>query len=96
MVEALRATRVRAIVSGQPARTEFDLSRLTVKAPGKRVQHLPERLRITLNTATDLGAAVEFYPDGGSSGGNVVIQGDNKRWRIDIAWLTGNVQVRTL
>jgi general secretion pathway protein H len=96
MVEALRATRVRAIVSGQPARTEFDLSRLTVKAPGKRVHQLPERLRVTLNTAADLGAAVEFYPDGGSSGGNLVIQGDNKRWRIDIAWLTGNVQVRML
>ncbi|WP_442965165.1 pilus assembly FimT family protein [Pseudomonas sp. JDS28PS106] len=96
MVEALRATRVKAIVTGQPSRTEFDLRRLTVKAPGKRTQHLPEHLRITLNTAADLGASVEFYPDGGSSGGNLTVQGASKRWRIDIAWLTGNVQVRTL
>jgi general secretion pathway protein H len=96
MVEALRATRVKAIVTGQTARTEFDLRRLTVKAPGKRVQHLPEHLRVTLNTAADLGASVEFYPDGGSSGGNLLVVGADKRWRIDIGWLTGNVQVRNL
>ncbi|WP_029572792.1 hypothetical protein, partial [Pseudomonas syringae] len=36
MVEALRATRVRAIVTGQPARTEFNLRKATFKAPGKR------------------------------------------------------------
>jgi general secretion pathway protein H len=96
MVQALRATRVRAIVSGQPARTEFDLRHLTVKAPGKRTQHLPDHLQVTLNTAAELGASVEFYPDGGSSGGNLVVVGDAKRWRIDIAWLTGNVQVRSL
>lgn len=96
MVEALRATRVHAIVTGQPAKTEFDLRRLTVKAPGRRMQHLPDHLQVILNTAADLGATVEFYPDGGSSGGNLVVVGDAKRWRIDIAWLTGNVKVRTL
>ena len=96
MVEALRATRVKAIVTGQPARTEFDLRRLTVKAPGKRVQHLPEHLQINLQTASDLGESVEFYPDGGSSGGNLLVVGGDKRWRINIGWLTGNVQVRNL
>ncbi|PYD28606.1 prepilin-type N-terminal cleavage/methylation domain-containing protein [Pseudomonas syringae] len=96
MVEALRATRVRAIVTGQPARTEFNLRKATFKAPGKREMHWPESLRVTMQTASDLGSAVEFYPDGGSSGGNVVAADGDRRWRIDIGWLTGSVQVRTL
>ncbi|MCF5209466.1 general secretion pathway protein GspH, partial [Pseudomonas syringae] len=50
----------------------------------------------TMQTASDLGSAVEFYPDGGSSGGNVVVADGDRRWRIDIGWLTGSVQVRTL
>jgi len=96
MVEALRATRVRAIVTGQPARTEFDLHHMTFKAPGKREKRWPEGMRITLQTASDLGSAVEFYPDGGSSGGNVLVADGDHRWRIDIGWLTGSVQVRSL
>ncbi|KPB71737.1 Tfp pilus assembly protein FimT/FimU [Pseudomonas cannabina] len=96
MVEALRATRVRAIVTGQPARTEFDLRKATFKAPGKREKRWPESLRVTLQTASDLGSSVEFYPDGGSSGGNVLVADGERRWRIDIGWLTGSVQVRSL
>ncbi|WP_439850987.1 prepilin-type N-terminal cleavage/methylation domain-containing protein [Pseudomonas syringae] len=96
MVEALRATRVRAIVTGQPARTEFDLRKATFKAPGKREMRWPESLRVTMQTASDLGSSVEFYPDGGSSGGNVVVADGDRRWRIDIGWLTGSVQVRSL
>ncbi|MCF5652136.1 hypothetical protein GIV49_21580, partial [Pseudomonas syringae] len=52
--------------------------------------------RQTVQAASDLGSAVEFYPDGGSSGGNVVVSDGDRRWRIDIGWLTGSVQVRTL
>ncbi|MBX8485666.1 GspH/FimT family pseudopilin [Pseudomonas cichorii] len=96
MVEALRATRVRAIVTGQPARTVFDLRKMTFKAPGKPVRHWPERLQVNMQTAADLGSAVEFYPDGGSSGGNLTLVNGDRRWRIDIGWLTGSVQVRTL
>lgn len=96
MVEALRVTRLRAIVTGETATTYFDLRRLTVKAPGKRLQQLPEHLHVTLNTAAELGASVEFYPNGGSSGGYLLVVGAVKRWRIDIGWLTGNVQVRNL
>ncbi|MCV4282413.1 prepilin-type N-terminal cleavage/methylation domain-containing protein [Pseudomonas capsici] len=96
MVEALRATRVRAIVTGQPARTVFDLRKMTFKAPGKRLQHWPEHLHVKMQTAADLGSSVEFYPDGGSSGGNLTLVNGDLRWRIDIGWLTGSVQVRTL
>jgi general secretion pathway protein H len=96
IVDALRAARVQAIVSGQPARTVFDLRARTVQAPGKQPVRWPDALRVELHTAEYLGAAFEFYPDGGASGGHIVISRDRSRWRVDVAWLTGVVRMRAL
>lgn len=96
MVNALRAARVQAIVTGQPARTHFDLRQRTVQAPGKPISHWPNDWNVHLQTAEGLGAAFEFYPDGGASGGNVSISRDQRQWRVDVNWLTGAVSLRDL
>ncbi|MGY4494992.1 pilus assembly FimT family protein [Pseudomonas sp. TE3610] len=96
MVQALRTARVQAIVTGQPARTRFDLQGRTVQAPGKPLAHWPADWQVRLQTAEGLGAGFEFYPDGGASGGNVLITQGARHWRIDVAWLTGAVQLRDL
>ncbi|MCK3827236.1 MULTISPECIES: GspH/FimT family pseudopilin [Pseudomonas] len=96
MVEALRATRAGAIVSGRAARTEFDLQRLTFRAPGRAPQQWQAPLQVTLHSAEQAGAAVVFYPDGSSTGGNLLLASGARRWRIDIGWLTGSVQSRAL
>lgn len=96
MVQALRTTRSAAIISGQTRETSFDLNRRSFKAPGRRPQQWPAEVGVQLNTAADLNAAFAFYPDGSSSGGNLqVFQGD-RRWRIDVGWLTGSVKSRAL
>jgi len=94
VVQALRAARVQAIVSGQPAQTRFDLAQRRFAAPGQAAQALPADMNIRLQTAQELGAAFEFYPDGGASGGYVLLSQGDKHWRIDIGWLTGSVAVR--
>ncbi|MBD8709054.1 prepilin-type N-terminal cleavage/methylation domain-containing protein [Pseudomonas sp. CFBP 13711] len=96
MVQALRTTRSAAIISGQPRETSFDLDRRTFQAPGKRPQQWPAEVGVQLNTAADLNAAVAFYPDGSSSGGNLLVFQGERRWRIDIGWLTGSVKSRAL
>lgn len=96
MVEALRSTRARAIVSGQSARTEFDLQALSFKAPGRPLKQWPADLQVTLHTAEQAGSAVEFYADGSSTGGNLLLANGTRRWRIDIGWLTGSVQSKAL
>ncbi|AQT95395.1 GspH/FimT family pseudopilin [Pseudomonas azotoformans] len=96
MVEALRTTRAGAIVSGQAARTTFDLRERTFQAPGRALQRWPAQLRVTLHTAEQVGPAVEFYPDGSSTGGNLLVVNGTRRWRIDIGWLTGSVQSKAL
>ena len=96
MVDALRSTRARAIVSGQTASTVFDLQALSFKAPGRPAKHWPADLQVTLHTAEQAGAAVAFYPDGSSTGGNLLLAHGSRRWRIDIGWLTGSVQSKAL
>ncbi|MBD8190468.1 type II secretion system protein [Pseudomonas fluorescens] len=96
IVEALRSTRARAIVSGTTESTVFDLRNLSVQAPGRPKQHWPAGLQVTLHTAEQAGSAVDFYPDGSSTGGNLLLANGSRRWRIDIGWLTGSVQSRAL
>lgn len=100
MVQALRTTRSAAIISGQTRETSFDLDRRTFKTPGKRPQQWPAEVGVQLNTAADLGegggAAFAFYPDGSSSGGNLLVFQGDRRWRIDVGWLTGSVKSRAL
>ena len=96
MVEALRSTRARAIVSGNAEKTVFDLRALSFQAPGRPVKHWPADLQVTLNTSEQAGSTVEFYPDGSSTGGNLLLASGSRHWRIDIGWLTGSVQSKAL
>ena len=96
VVQSLRAARVQAIVTGQPARTRFDLNAGRFQGPREPVRQLPGDMHVQLQTADGLGPAFEFYPDGGASGGHLLLARDDKRWRVDINWLTGNVQLRSL
>ncbi|UTW12180.1 GspH/FimT family pseudopilin [Marinobacterium rhizophilum] len=46
----------------------------------------------------DLGASapapsIRFYPDGGSSGGSLLLSGPSGRYRIEVDWLTGGVHI---
>ncbi|KGF64879.1 GspH/FimT family pseudopilin [Pseudomonas lutea] len=96
VVQSLRAARVQAIVSGQPAQTRFDLRNGRLQGPHLKAVQLPADMRVQLQTADGLGSAFEFYPDGGSSGGHLLLARGDKHWRVDVNWLTGNVQLRTL
>ncbi|WP_447764253.1 pilus assembly FimT family protein [Pseudomonas reinekei] len=96
LVQALRAARVQAIITGQPAQTRFDLDTARFHGPDQHAHRLPQDMHVQLLTAEGLGSAFEFYPDGGSSGGHLLLSRNDKRWRVDINWLTGNVQLSSL
>jgi general secretion pathway protein H len=96
IVQSLRAARVQAIITGQPAMTRFDLAKARFQGPNRKTHRLPPGMQLQLVTAEGLGAAFEFYPDGGSSGGHLLLSHHDKHWRIDINWLTGSVQLSTL
>ncbi|WP_328716198.1 GspH/FimT family pseudopilin [Halomonas elongata] len=96
LVAGLRGARVEAIATGRPVRATFDLAGRRLSAPGVDPVSWPEDVVLRLHTARALGAAFAFYPDGAASGGHIVIERDARRWRIDVAWLTGRVRLSEL
>jgi general secretion pathway protein H len=98
LVLALRQTRSEAINSGQPTYLSFDPNRNSYRPKGKPAHPLPEGMlmRLTTTALASGQPGFTFYPSGSSSGGNIVLQSDQRAWRIDVSWLTGDATLREL
>ncbi|MDN5510091.1 MAG: prepilin-type N-terminal cleavage/methylation domain-containing protein [Pseudomonas sp.] len=95
--QGLQVAKERRVVAQMVvARTQFDLQGRSFQAPGRASQQWPAQVQVTLHSAEQAGAAVVFYPDGSSTGGNLLLANGSRRWRIDIGWLTGSVQFKAL
>lgn len=99
LVASLRYTRGQAIVKREPQVLLFNLDKRSYRAPGRSPIELPEKFEIAVETARQEMLAsgevgIRFYPDGSSTGGNVEISRGDVVWRIDINWLTGEVNLR--
>ena len=76
----------------------IDLNNHVFGHSGSKPAKLPERYRYTLETAASerLGervAAIRFFPDGGSTGGRVVLGFGDRERAVDVDWLTGRVRL---
>lgn len=95
----LRQTRAEAIARGTPQRFVITpRERHWQSAPGRQGT-LPDALQVEFEGASQLQhdageGVIEFHPDGGASGGRIVLKRGDARWRIDVGWLTGEVTSR--
>lgn|SRR5690554_5591799 len=94
----LRYTRARAIASGREQVFVMDLDQRRWRAAGEREGDWPETLRVVATTAREerpalRSAAVRFFPDGSATGGRFVLAYEQAAWRVDVAWLTGEVSL---
>lgn len=88
---------------GRAISTDRDVAvRLTANPPGLaiagvRPAHLPRGLALGLLTADDRaappGAQLVFHPDGGASGGGLLLSGEAGRLEIRVEWLSGRITV---
>lgn len=94
---ALRYARGRALMTRREASVTFNLSDNSYIVSGReKTFTIPEELDVTIVTAQseieDNQGSIRFFPDGSSTGGRITLErGENVR-RIDINWLTGQVQ----
>ena len=63
-----------------------------------RERALPAKVDLKLFTAqNDLvnenTGAIRFYPDGGSNGGRITVASGNRKFDVDVDWLTGRVAI---
>ena len=98
LVAALRYTRGQAIVKGKPQVLVMDLEQNSYVAPGKPSVSLPKDMVLRLTTAEteQTGAnsgGIRFFADGSSTGGHVSVLMGEREWRINVAWLTGEIEL---
>ena len=94
---ALRATRARAIATNEEATLIFDLERKAYVSPSVRETFIPAEARVQVSVASgqrDLreNAGLVFYPSGGSTGGDIILEIGGNRAIIQVNWLSGTTR----
>lgn len=99
LVASLRYTRVRAIIDKKEQVFEVDVESRSFKAPGRKEVTLPEGVDITITTArsevtSEAVSGIRFFPDGGSTGGHIELTINEREYRVNVAWLTGETSLQ--
>ena len=95
----LRLARGQAIAQKQQSVLEIDVTARAFRVlPDPRVHALPAGIDIKLFTAAsdlvnDRVGSIRFYPDGGSNGGRITLAAGERRYDVDVDWLTGRVAI---
>jgi len=97
----LRYTRTQAILKKAEQVFLVDTEALTYQAAEREPEKLPEGMKVELNTArseltSETTGGIRFYPDGGSTGGNVRLEANGRIYRVNVAWLTGEASMERL
>jgi general secretion pathway protein H len=98
---SLRYTRTQAILSKSEQVFLVDTEKRTFKAAGRETEELPEGMNVELNTArseltSESAGGIRFYPDGGSTGGNVRLEANGRVYQVSVTWLTGEASLERL
>ncbi len=98
LVAALRYTRSQAVIKHKEQRLMINVQNKSYTAPGKANVVLPEGMELKVFAAeseipSDDVAGFRFFSDGSSTGGRVTLIYDERFWRINVAWLTGEIRL---
>lgn len=94
----LRMARADAITKRRDSALVLDLEKRSFSVSGGHSRQLPEALELKLVTAqsevvNERQAAIRFFPDGSSTGGRVTVASGQRKYEVDVDWLTGRVTI---
>lgn len=95
----LRKARSEAVAHKNEVALTVDVERRQFELSGdKRIYHLPEKTEVSLFTAQSelvdaKTGAIRFYPDGSSTGGRVTLSRGERKYMVDVDWMTGRVKI---
>ncbi len=95
---SLRYTRARAIIDKTEQVFEVNTEDRSYQAPGRKQIKLPQGVDITITTArseitSEDVAGIRFFPDGGSTGGHIELTVNEREYRVNVTWLTGETRM---
>jgi len=99
LAAGMRLARSEAVATRTETLVTLDLERHTFRvARDPRVFALPEKIELKLVTAqsdieSEKTGSIRFFPDGGSNGGRVTLAAGERKYEVDVDWLTGRVAI---
>jgi general secretion pathway protein H len=99
LAAGLRKARSQAVTQKQEAVLTVDVEQHRFDLSGdKKSYALPADIDITLFTAQsemlrEKVGSIRFYPDGSSTGGRITVGYGDRKFHVNIDWLTGQVAV---
>lgn len=92
IIHELQSIRLEARLSGEQQHIRLDAeAREFVTSTGTRIG-LPDTVEARLvGSSSCVGAKITFYSHGGSSGGEIVLNGSSRERTIEIDWLLGRI-----
>ncbi len=99
LASSLRYTRTHAILVKAEQVFLVDTENRSYTAPQREPVELPEGMNVQLRTArseltSENVGGIRFYPDGGSTGGYVLLEANDRIYRVNVAWLTGEASIQ--
>lgn len=99
LAAGLRKARSEAVTRRHETFLTLDVEGRRFELSGeRRVYSLPKDVEISLFTAqselvNEKTGAIRFYPDGGSTGGRITVAARDRKYSVDVNWLTGQVAI---
>lgn len=99
LAAGLRRARSDAVARRQETFMTLDVEGRQFQLSGdQRVYRLPKSVSVQLFTAQSelvhaSAGAIRFFPDGGSTGGRITVTSLQRKYDVDVNWLTGQVAI---
>lgn len=99
LAAGLRKVRSEAVSHKHETRLTVDVDERRFQLSGDpRIYRLPKDVEISLFTArselvNEKTGSIRFYPDGGSTGGRITVSAHDRKYAVDVNWLTGQVAI---
>ena len=99
LASGLRQAQTTAMATRRDATLTLDLEAKEYLVLGEKEAHkLPDDIDLQLYTAqtevsSDKRGAIRFYPDGSSTGGRITVSSGERKFLVDVDWLTGRVSI---
>lgn len=99
VASGLRKARNEAVAHKNEVALTIDVEARQFALSGdKRIHHFSQEIDVSLYTAQSelLDAKVgtiRFYPDGSSTGGRVTLTRGERKYMVDVDWMTGRVKI---
>ena len=99
LASGLRQAQTTAMATRKDAVLTIDVeSREFVTTLDTTPRKLPENLELKLYAAqsevsSERRGSIRFYPDGSSTGGRITVAAGERKYLVDVDWLTGRVSI---